>query len=329
MDTAKITKRSSDRQKGDSPPKKKSRNVGAKSSCWVLTIPNPTTLERKHLWEMSEDYAKANQIIYFIVGEEVAPTTKMIHFQGFVVFSVRKQLSTVKKIFPRAHLETKSKFSTYQNNVDYCSKDGLFSIYGTLPETTQGARERENKAQQEVLAKLALEGKLDEIREIAPATFVNRLKTYQHAASYAAPIPEDRPSLCDEWIWGSTGLGKSRTARANNPRETMYIKNLTKWWDGYNQQRHTWVLIDDFPLNPPIELINNLKQWSDHYAFNVEFKGGSMMIRPPKIIITSNYSIEQCFERSQDHLPLLRRFKVTNLIQPFVQEVHEEDVDID
>jgi len=34
------------------------------------------------------------------------------------------------------------------------------------------------------------------------------------------------------------------------------------------------------------------------------------MIRPKKIIVTSNYTIEECFPNVQDHLPLKRRFKV-------------------
>jgi len=35
-----------------------------------------------------------------------------------------------------------------------------------------------------------------------------------------------------------------------------------------------------------------------------------MDIRPQKIIVLSNYTIEQCFNRREDYEPLSRRFKV-------------------
>lgn len=39
-----------------------------------------------------------------------------------------------------------------------------------------------------------------------------------------------------------------------------------------------------------------------------------MFIRPKKIIITSNYSIEECFHNEQDIAAIKRRFKVTKFM---------------
>ena len=41
-----------------------------------------------------------------------------------------------------------------------------------------------------------------------------------------------------------------------------------------------------------------------------EYKGGSIRIRPEKIIVTSNYLPEQCFTNREDIAPILRRFRV-------------------
>lgn len=57
---------------------------------------------------------------------------------------------------------------------------------------------------------------------------------------------------------------------------------------------------------------SKLKIWADRYPFPGEIKGGTIeRIRPEKIIVTSNYSIRECFPNPQDHEPMLRRFKVT------------------
>ena len=46
------------------------------------------------------------------------------------------------------------------------------------------------------------------------------------------------------------------------------------------------------------------------WAFSAEFKGGSMTIRPEKLVVTSNYTPEQCFLNPEDIGPILRRFRV-------------------
>lgn len=48
----------------------------------------------------------------------------------------------------------------------------------------------------------------------------------------------------------------------------------------------------------------------DHYPFKAEAKGGYMQIRPKRFILTSNYSIRECYPDENDYLPLERRVKV-------------------
>lgn len=58
-------------------------------------------------------------------------------------------------------------------------------------------------------------------------------------------------------------------------------------------------------------LAHYLKIWADRYPFSPEIKGGQLKrIRPKKLIVLSNYTIDECFTNHQDALPLKRRFKV-------------------
>jgi len=109
-----------------------------------------------------------------------------------------------------------------------------------------------------------------------------------------------------EWYYGPPGSGKSMTARQENPH--AYLKSQNKWWDNFDDEET--VLIEEWTPESSM-LYDHLLQWSDRYPVSVEYKGGAMMVRPKRIVITSNFTIEQCFNGSQFNLNALnRRFKV-------------------
>lgn len=82
---------------------------------------------------------------------------------------------------------------------------------------------------------------------------------------------------------------------------------MSKWWDSYSDQEV--VLIDDVDYNQVNWIGYFLKIWSDHYPFIAEVKGGSKLIRPKKVIVTSQYSIDNLFNDEELKKALKRRFK--------------------
>jgi len=119
-------------------------------------------------------------------------------------------------------------------------------------------------------------------------------------------------ALSNEWHYGESGTGKSRGVRERFP--DAFIKSNDVWWDGY--QGEETVIIEE--MGPKQIGAHHLKIWSDHYPFKAAQKGSQLLIRPKRIIVTSNYSIQECYEASQDIIPLTRRFEIHVYPKPIV-----------
>lgn len=85
-------------------------------------------------------------------------------------------------------------------------------------------------------------------------------------------------------FWGDPGTGKSRYAHEHYP--DLYVKDESKWWDGYKGQ--DTVLVDDFYCaSSEIPLVKWL-MILDRYPMQVQVKGGFVEFVSKTIIFTSN-----------------------------------------
>ena len=123
---------------------------------------------------------------------------------------------------------------------------------------------------------------------------------------YSATTNEyhDLDTLDNYWIVGPPGTGKSHYARRTYPEH--YDKPLNKWWDDYKHQGT--VILDDFDENHAC-LGSHLKRWADKYPFTAEVKGGATRLRPLRIVVTSNYTIDQIWKDQTTREAIGRRFK--------------------
>jgi len=92
-----------------------------RSRGWCLTINNYTP----------EDLVPNSDSIYHIIGEECGDLTHTPHLQCYVYYENARTFSSMKKSYPRAHIE-KQKGSCLQAS-DYCKKEGNYKEYGVLP----------------------------------------------------------------------------------------------------------------------------------------------------------------------------------------------------
>lgn len=240
---------------------------------------------------------------YMIYGHEIAPTTGTPHLQGYVYFNSQRTMTAVVKDVPRISLR-EAKGSADSNFV-YCSKEATdVKERGVRPmsQKEKGETERDRHA---AAYRLIKEGKADEIPDDMQFKYHRNIESLKRKFM---PTVQQADDVTGVWIWGEAGCGKSRKARKDYPG--AYDKMCNKWWDGYQDEEY--VLIDDLGLEHKC-LGHHLKRWGDRYSFLAEFKGGAIQIRPKKIIVTSQYSIDKVFDDKETRDAISRRFFSINM----------------
>lgn len=262
---------------------------------FCFTLNNYTQEEEDDIKKIHHEY-----IIYGKeIGEEGTP-----HLQGYIELTKKMRFSSVKKLMPRAHIEARR--GTQQQAIDYCKKEGNFIELGICK--NQGHR-----TDLDTVRRTALEGGMREVTAIAN---LQGIQVAQKFLTYNEPARDWKPEV--KWFWGTTGTGKSKTAR-EELGEDIYTKNDgTKWWDGYDG--HEDVIIDDF--RPSWWNITEMLSLLDRYEKRVEVKGGWRQLRARRIIITSALAPNACYTNTGEAIQqLLRRIDEVRQFVPNVPEV--------
>ena len=164
---------------------------------WCYTINNYTEEDLQGVRALTCAY----NIFGYEAGVENTP-----HLQGYVHFKEKKSLSAVKKVMPRAHLEPRK--GTVDQAVDYCKKEAKFEEFGIKP-MSQTEKGTANKRRYEEALDAAKAGRFDDI----PGDLLTRYyATYKKIRADYIPRPKTLDNLDNEWRYGPTGTGKSRTA---------------------------------------------------------------------------------------------------------------------
>jgi len=237
--------------------------------------------------------------LYVIYGKETAPTTGTQHLQGYITFAAGKTMRSVCALLPGCHLSV-ARGTAAQNKV-YCSKGGDFHERGICPASPADQGDVERTRWDSAWAH-AITG------NIAAIDADIRIRSYTTLQKIRTDFMPQAPSLdatCGIWITGLSGCGKTRAVWSAYP--SCYSKPRNQWWDGY--QNEPVVLVDDVDKYDRA-LGGKFKHWADFAPFIAEIKGGSRRIRPSKLIVTSQYTIEQIWEDEETQAALLRRFTV-------------------
>jgi hypothetical protein len=293
---------------------------------WCFTINNPKF----------SDCGEIDKLIpmakYMIVGNEHAWTNGKPkpdgthHFQCYINFKRSQKFVNVEKLLTRAKIIKADGEAV--DNQKYCSKEGDFKEWGTCPMSRKRKGEAGEDAVQEKwrkIRKLAEEGKWVELEKKYLFEF-SRYKRELYGIGYDAC--EDLPPQTNVgiWIYGPPGTRKTHYAINNmeTDRSKVYIKDMSKWWDGFKPGVHEHVVIN---ITKKFKMANtrNLRSWSHNFAFPAEYRGGTFKIRPRWIVVTSNYRICDIWKDKESRDSFYWRFK--SMIKLTPEDPPIEDVD--
>lgn len=236
---------------------------------------------------------------YIVAGRECGESGTP-HLQGYVYFRNPHRATTLHGLLPGCHVERTR--GTPKQADEYCRKEDPDPY--SRGERPVGPREKGEKEKERWKRTwdLAVSGKVDEIDHDIRCRFYPTLRRIE--TDYM-PAVGRLEGPCGVWIHGEAGAGKTRAVLDAFP--DAYPKPRSMWWDGY--QRQPVVYVDDVDIFD-VKLGGALKLWADAYPFIGERKGGSQKIRPVKLLVTSQYRIEDIWSDRETREALLRRFVV-------------------
>lgn len=274
-------------------------SAGTRSRRWLWVENNPTTAPAfEPAW------------IAFLIYSKEKGASGTIHWQGYMRLKNPCTLNKLKQWNKRAHFSIVR--GTEEQNINYISKAPLEGPFKFGEPEAPGKRTDIQRAIEEINDGL----KMKQVAKNNPDVFVRYHKGLLTYASLTAPvqhIPHDK--FCVTYIWGPTGVGKTRFVYESVPAENLYttIGDGT-WWDGYDG--HNVVLFDEFIGQVPLHM---MLKYCDMYALSLPVKGAHVQKSYHTVYITSNLKPEMHYLTAapEHRAAFLRRLtNVINLTPP-------------
>jgi hypothetical protein len=121
------------------------------------------------------------------------------------------------------------------------------------------------------------------------------------------------------WLWGPTGVGKTRSVYQQFGYDDVCVKPESKWIFDYSGQK--CCLVDDF--RGSWWKFDYLLRFLDAYPFTIETKGGDVNFNSPVIVITTPDKPSLTFQQIQEDLSQLER-RITKVFEYKLDSVLED-----
>lgn len=211
-----------------------------------------SAVERNRLWcftqyDLSFNYQSIiddtnNDIRYIAYSNEICPSTKRPHHQGFIYFFEKKQsYKKIGKMLGKSNCRPCK--GNLEQNEDYCSKVNKLTEFGDRP--SQGERKDLTQMKDDILTGVI---SAEDIIEINPVLYHQYGRTIDKMEDMALRKKYRNFMTEGYWYFGETGTGKSEHIFKDfNPSTHYVFPDDNGWWDGYKGQEI--VIFDDFRGN--------------------------------------------------------------------------------
>lgn len=262
------------------------------------------------------------------IGEQGTPHTHL-----YAAFQNPVEFLTMQRRFYGAHIEPAK--GSHQENRDYIRKEGKWqddakhetSIPGTFEESGELPPE-ETKHQKQSEAILAMiqngAGNAEILRE-----FPSAMNHLPHIEAARQTLREEQfrkefRQLSVEYIWGETGVGKTRSVMEQYGYENVYrVTNYAHPFDGYAGE--DVILFDEFRSS--LQIADMLK-YLDGYPLMLPCRFSDKAACYTKVYLISNIPMEKQYPNIQREEPetwaaFLRRFHSIRKLLPPKPDVPE------
>lgn len=282
-------------RKGTHKHKKHEPTLRAKE--WIFTI----NFKGRETLTEEDCLPKIRAPIRYRIYQFEAGETGTAHIQGYMQCTRDVSRRTICKWPGYERAWTEPAQGGLDANQRYCSKEegrqgGPFE---------EGDPEREPGKRSDLLRlKNAIDDGATELA-LYDIHFSSTVRYFRGLQRYRlARVPPRREAPQVTVYWGSPGCGKSHRAFTicQGRGWSYYVKNNTKWWDGYEGQKA--IIFSEF--DPAAVPYRYLLEILDKWQTKVEVKGDSVQINSPAIFICSNTHPKDWYCH-EDYAPLERR----------------------
>ncbi len=278
------------------PAKKRRKKQSQPARHWFLTINNPTDDDIGAFY--TDDRVLAPHLLYVMIGWHIGARSKIPHVHVVIYLKEKLRMTALKKFHPRADIQPRR--GKLVDCAVYLGKDNPVNEIGKRPAEHIGQSTMKDRWANTLLC--AQEHRIYEAEPMMIVRYIGNLKRIK--ADHPKRLASLPVKKCHYWIYNPiSDAGKTWYAEHRWP--DFFPKDpSTKWWGGYAGE--DTVIINNvtpehmYPRSPL--RMSLVSPWADTPAFNSEIKGEEIYIRPKRIVVTSQYTMEKIFDYSTTEL---------------------------
>lgn len=242
---------------------------------------------------------------YIVAGKETAPSTGWLHWQGYIQFNKKLTFQKITNVMSPIHIEIPTK--SVLENINYCKKEGDYFEEGEPRGVTLAEK---NKTKWTQLLELAESNQIDKIKECQPSALIVHRRALLDIRDSNLKA-EHHPERKCIWIWGGSGVGKTRWVHDNWKPEEIFTLSDRDGWDQYNQERVAFLDEADDSLSANWK---QLLRWADRYPVRARRLYGTTPLNYDILVVTSMKDPKFMFQETP-YSAIDRRFIIVHALR--------------